>query len=114
MFISNSVFSQTRTTEYKYKGYIGNSEVFVTFEELDHHYDRIQGYYVYTKYNKRIYFEGESGVFDGKQKLTENVGGTNTGYFIFYNLNYSSNSVQGKWFSMDGNRSYNVTLSKDN
>ncbi len=112
LFISKSAIAQTGAVPYKYTGTIGNNAVIVTFLELDQWYDRVQGYYVYTKDNKNIEFRGEEMDFEGEQKLTESKNGQNTGYFIFYDLDYSKTKITGKWFTMDGEKSYDVLLTK--
>jgi len=114
IFISKNLSAQTRSVEYEYTGTIGNNSVKVTFLELEQMYNWLQGYFLYTKYNKKIEFRGEEGVFDGKEKLTESVDGKNTGYFIFYDLDYSKTKITGKWYTMDGSKSYDVVLNKVN
>ena len=110
--ISKYASSQTQFVEYKFTGTIGNNQIAMTFLEPDHFYNYLQGYYSYTKYKKDIEFQGEDGVFDGEEKLIESSNGKNTGYFIFYNLDYSKSKIIGKWYTMDGSKSYTVTLMK--
>jgi len=113
-FISKNTLAQTLSIEYKYTGTVGNNSVEVVFIELDKWYNHLQGYYFYTKYNKKIEFRGEDGVFEGMVKLTESVNGKNTGYFVFYDLDYSKRKLTGKWYTMDGRKSYTVVLTKSN
>jgi len=112
IFLSTKIYAQTQFTEYKFQGTINNNPIIITFLEPDHFYNYFQGNYYYTKYKKKIEFRGVDGVFDGHVKLTESVNGKNTGYFIFENLDYSKNKVVGKWYSMDGEKSYDVILTK--
>ena len=112
VILSSKLLAQTQYVEYKFQGTINNNPIVITFLEPDHFFNYFQGNYFYTKYNKKIEFRGEDGVFDGHVKLTESVNGINTGYFIFENLDYSKNKVVGKWYSMDGKKSYDVILTK--
>jgi hypothetical protein len=112
IFISNTVTAQTQYAEYEYTGKIGNNAINLIFLEPDHFYNHLQGVYSYTKYNKRIEFNGEDGEFEGKVKLIESVNGKNTGYFVFNDLDYTKNKIIGKWYSMDGSKSFDVILYK--
>jgi hypothetical protein len=112
IFFSKNLLAQTRFVEYKFTGAIGNNLITLTFVEPDHFYNYLQGYYYYTKYKKKIEFSGEEGVFDGQVKLTETANGKNTGYFVFNNLDYSKNKIVGKWYTIDGRKSFDVVLNK--
>ncbi len=109
---SPKAFAQTRFTEYKFEGAIANSPIVLIFEEPDHFFNNIQGSYYYTKFKKKISFSGPEGQFDGRLKLIESVDDKNTGYFIFENLDYTKDKVVGKWFTMDGKKSFDVILNK--
>jgi hypothetical protein len=112
LFTSTEMLSQSPVVEYKFSGTIGTSAIELTFVEPANWYNYIQGYYVYTKYKSKIEFKGDEGVFDGKVILTEYTEGKETGYFVFFDLDYTKAKIEGKWYTMDGSKVFDVTLNK--
>lgn len=115
-FFTGDAIAQIEITEVRYSGTIGSSAIVLTFEIPSRHYNEVHGSYYYTQYRKNIVFKDEEGVFEGPVKLTEYYNGKPTGYFRFRDLDGFDfpSSLSGKWYSMDGQKSYPVSLRRIN
>lgn len=114
------VFSQRRVSTYTYKGLLGKYAIVLNIYIPESWYNYDSGDYYYVKNKVVIEFEGSEQKTgkETKQRLYETVNGKRTGYFIFDSPDYflsdivNNQRITGKWYSMDGKRSYDVFLSR--
>lgn len=107
IFCIGNVFSQKIT----YKGKIGKFPIIMELMQDGN----LAGDYFYLSQNKKINLYTDDSVYTkGKIILYEKVNGVKTGFFVFQELNLESDSLKGKWFSMDGSKIYVVTLYRIN
>ena len=76
--------------------------------------DYFSGNYFYLSQNKKINFSSDEVLGNGKVILYEKVNNIKTGFFVFKNIDFEKNILKGKWFSIDGSKSYEVILYKLN
>ena len=125
VFLSNRLSAQVTFETYKYSGTIGGNAVFMTFYANECAGCSVNGDYYYIKYNKKIEFRSTY----NSLKIIESVNGKDTGYFIFKG-NYQAGKYNpdadggpaaydfpdkliGKWYTMNGTKSYDVVLKKN-
>ena len=117
---TSMVFSQQGVVTYSYKGMLGNSAIVLNLYIPGNWYNYDYGDYYYVKNKVVIEFQGSEQKTgkEKKQRLYETVNGKRTGYFIFDSPDYflsdivHNQRITGKWYSMDGKRSYDVFLSR--
>jgi hypothetical protein len=90
-----------------YKGKIGKYPIIMELVQGDSFY----GDYFYLSKNKKITLSTDDNVNNkGKVILYEKVNNVKTGFFVFNTINFDKASLRGKWYSIDGSKSYDVVL----
>ncbi len=90
-----------------YKGKIGKYAIVMELFQGDSYY----GDYFYLSKNKKIKLSTDENINNrGKVILYEKVNNVKTGFFVFNTINFDKASLRGKWYSMDGSKSYDVVL----
>lgn len=103
-------YSQKANEITTYKGSIGKYKIVMEIVQDDY----FSGNYFYLSQNKKINFSSDEVIGNGKVILYEKVNNIKTGFFVFKNIDFEKNILKGKWFSIDGSKSYEVILYKLN
>ena len=121
ILVSNTISAQTLYDTYKFTGTIGDAAIVLNFRIPGNMYNWDQGDYYYVQFKKTIEFAGteQKAGSNEPQKLIERTNGIATGYFIFDSPDYflmeiitQNKILTGKWYSMDGKKSFKVVLNK--
>lgn len=108
MLFLTCCYSQKAYETATYKGKVGKYKIIMEIV----HGDNFYGDYFYLSKNKKISFSAEETIQNGKIILYEKVNDVKTGFFVFKSIDFEKNSLSGKWFSIDGSKSYDVILYK--
>lgn len=111
VMIFGFTFAQKAYLSVTYKGKIGKYPIVMELVEGDSFY----GDYFYLSKNKKIKLSTDENVNNnGKVILYEKVNNVKTGFFVFSIINFDKAILRGKWYSMDGSKSYDVVLYRIN